>query len=524
MTQPQQSPSQGPTYQQALAAVASAQAALAASGTGLAALTMALSTGVAAARATAEAYAKTLILAAWGITDPYDGRSVQAFTETARRHVITAQTSTARSAAAAQAQLLQRMGVRVSAVPSNPVDLRASGVDVVGGELVLRRDETLRVDYDTRATTIIKPEEFTTEAVFNRPARTLRALEAEGATRAVADEVARERIERIVEDDVMLAQRFAEAEILTRAVNLDEPEPIIIGYRRVIHPELSKTGVCGLCIAAADQRYKIGTLLPIHARCNCTVAPISLDHDPADEVNQADLGALYGQAGGTSGAHLKRVRYQENEHGELGPVLVPKEAYKPRPAKKAAPKKTSPASTTPERPPVPAREVVGVGAARTASGSGGGGEPPARPPVGGGGGSGSGGDDPRITASVRRHILDGDKNGGGHRYTSTAPNKTLFPQRWDDDAAIAAVSETLRNPYTTSDDHDHLVDPNFLNLYGYIDGVRVVARLNKADGTLETAHPLDGDGVVRTGKKDGTAKKNLPLGSVQNVPLPHGLD
>lgn len=520
--QPQQPPNQGITYEQALAAVVAAQAAAGAGAASLAALTMSLSSGVAIARATAEAYAKTLILAAWGATDPYDGQSVQAFTETARRHMVSAQTSTARSAAAAQAQLLGRMGVRVSGVPSNPVDVRAPGVDVVNGALVLQRPDTVRVDYDTRATKIITPDEFTTQEVFNRPARTVRALEAKGATRAVADAAARERIGRIVEDNVMLAQRFAEAEILTRAVDLDEPDPVIIGYRRVIHPELSETGVCGLCIAAADQRYKIGTLLPIHNRCKCTVAPITLDHDPADDVNQADLGALYGQAGGTSAAHLKRVRYQENEHGELGVVLAPKKAYKPRAKKRAAPQKATPTSAPAKQAAVRVPVAAGAGPGR-ASGGGGGGEPPNRPPSGPAGAAG-GADDPRIPESVRRHILDGDHKGGGHRFTSTEPGKTLFPENWDDDTVLSAISRTLDEPYTTSDDHEHLADPNFLNLYGFVDGVRMVARLRKADGTLDTAHPLDGDGVFRNGKKPGAAKKQLPLGSVRNVPLPHGLD
>ena len=57
------------------------------------------------------------------------------------------------------------------------------------------------------------------------------------------------------------------------------------------------------------------------------------DYDPADELNAVDLSQLYRDSGGTSGAHLKRTRYQVDEHGELGPVLVPKAKYKPRTAK-----------------------------------------------------------------------------------------------------------------------------------------------------------------------------------------------
>lgn len=39
------------------------------------------------------------------------------------------------------------------------------------------------------------------------------------------------------------------------------------GWRRILHPELSKSGPCGLCVVAADRVYKSEDLLPIHNRC-----------------------------------------------------------------------------------------------------------------------------------------------------------------------------------------------------------------------------------------------------------------
>jgi hypothetical protein len=316
----------GLTYQQALAAVTAAQAVVAAHDI-VGATTVTVANSVIAARETATAYAKTLILGLWSKVDPYDGASVQAFSVASAKHMVTAQTAAARAAAAGQSQILSTMGVRVAGVASNPPDVRAPGVDVVNGRLVLQRQDSVRVSYGTRADVTVAAEDFTTVGMFNRPARTLRALEAEGAPRGVADERARQRIESLVEDNVMLAQRFADSEMMQKAVNLDER---IIGYRRVIHPELSRTGVCGLCIAAADQLYKVGTLLPIHGNCKCTVAAVTKKFDPADDLNKADLGALYKQSGGTSSPELKRVRYQVDEHGELGPVLVPKRSHKPR--------------------------------------------------------------------------------------------------------------------------------------------------------------------------------------------------
>lgn len=132
-------------------------------------------------------------------------------------------------------------------------------------------------------------------------------------------------------------------------------------------------------------------------------------------------------------------------------------------------------------------------------------------------------DDDRIPDVIRRHILDGDRSGGGHRFTSLEPNKSLFPERWDDASIMAALTHTLDAPYTTSDDHQHLWDPNIRNFYGYVDGVRVVVRTAR-DGSVITAHPIDGVGVMRTGKKDPTRRKNVPLGTVRHVTLPHELD
>lgn len=103
---------------------------------------------------------------------------------------------------------------------------------------------------------------------------------------------------------------------------------VITGYRRVIHPELSKGGTCGLCVAASDRLYGAHEPKAVHDRCECTVLPV-LDHkDPGSALNKGDLGRLYGDSsrGGRSGTgreDLKRTRYQVDEHGEFGLVLNP---------------------------------------------------------------------------------------------------------------------------------------------------------------------------------------------------------
>ena len=92
----------------------------------------------------------------------------------------------------------------------------------------------------------------------------------------------------------------------------------ITGWRRVIHPELSDGGTCGLCVAATTRVYRTGKLKPIHDGCNCGVMPIVGEDDPGDALNRLDLGDLYDDAGGTTdGWTLKQTRYQVGAGGQL---------------------------------------------------------------------------------------------------------------------------------------------------------------------------------------------------------------
>jgi hypothetical protein len=107
------------------------------------------------------------------------------------------------------------------------------------------------------------------------------------------------------------------------------------GTRRVIHPELSKGGTCGLCVAASDRIYHVSELRAVHGRCECTTLPIVGEQDPGHALNDLDLRRLYKHAGGTDAAGLKRTRYKILEHGELGPVLTDGTLRKARTAKRA---------------------------------------------------------------------------------------------------------------------------------------------------------------------------------------------
>lgn len=115
--------------------------------------------------------------------------------------------------------------------------------------------------------------------------------------------------------DVMVAER-------DEAARVYESREGIIGYRRVIHPELSRSGTCGLCVAASARFYRSGDLLPIHNDDHCTTMGVTENFDPGLRLNADDLKKLYAAAGSTAAADLANTRITINEHGELGPVLV----------------------------------------------------------------------------------------------------------------------------------------------------------------------------------------------------------
>ena len=259
--------------------------------------------------------------------DPYDGDQVAEFTRAGARHLGAAQKATATAAVAGQQLLLSTMGVNVKVQPAAPIDVRAPRVSFTATGVELDR-VGVSVRYVGQEPVEVSAADMTTVEVLNRPVRKMRYLESKGATREQALEAGLVRLDAIAEANMMLAQRLAEAEVINAAANLDGSP--VVGMRRIIHPELSLTGTCGLCIAASDRLYTVRELLPMHRLCKCTSAAVTEEFDPADALNAVDLRRLYRDAGGTSRAHLKRTRYKEDDHGELGPTLKPERKYKAR--------------------------------------------------------------------------------------------------------------------------------------------------------------------------------------------------
>lgn len=150
--------------------------------------------------------------------------------------------------------------------------------------------------------------------VHARPARVYRETFALTGDVDLATRRAADRAVELTETDIMLAARQAELAAMERLQ--------VKRYRRVLRPELSESGPCGLCVVAADRIYTIGELMPLHGRCKCEVMPLVAGADVGARLNREDLQRIYAAAGSTAAADLKRTRVQVNEHGELGPVLT----------------------------------------------------------------------------------------------------------------------------------------------------------------------------------------------------------
>lgn len=299
--------------------------------------TAAAATTIISARDRAAEYAKQAIHQLWLAVNPYDETAVAAFAAQAARIMMAAQQAAAKAAAAGQAHQLAAVGVNAAAVQSVPLDVRAAAAVIKSGLLDLHQ-HAVSVDY-AEGSAKVSTADMSTQGVFKRPAAVYRYAKSKGATDVQAQALAGQRIDDLVDDNLMLSQRLAQQQVLAAAaepVNLDgrpKAKTKIIGYRRVIHPELSRGGTCGMCIAASDRIYHVAELLPIHSHCKCTIAAITDEYDPADDLNAVDLNQLYKDAGGTSVAHLKRTRYKVDQHGELGSVMVPQSKYKPRTTK-----------------------------------------------------------------------------------------------------------------------------------------------------------------------------------------------
>ena len=153
--------------------------------------------------------------------------------------------------------------------------------------------------------------------VYQRPLETYRYTQSKGESVDISFGYAMDRLETMVTTDLSLAKR-EQIQRIFRETN----DPKVIGYRRIIHPELSRTGSCGLCVVAATRIYHTSELLPIHDDCNCDVLPITKGNDPGLDLNDRDLQRIYDAAGSTGAGDLLKTKIHFTDHGELGPIIT----------------------------------------------------------------------------------------------------------------------------------------------------------------------------------------------------------
>lgn len=155
------------------------------------------------------------------------------------------------------------------------------------------------------------------EDVWERPVNEYRAARNSGDSHQEAMLKTLARVRQLADADVRMANRARAAQVYEAA----SPSGVI-GYRRIIHPELSKTGTCGLCLVAADRLYSTNQLYPLHDNCKCETLPVTNTSDPGLKLNREDLDYIYRVAGGNTSSKLSNTRIAEYVSGEKGPVLA----------------------------------------------------------------------------------------------------------------------------------------------------------------------------------------------------------
>ena len=129
----------------------------------------------------------------------------------------------------------------------------------------------------------------------------------DGPDRALA--VTQNRAAVMNEMDVALASRAQSQAFMTKRG--------ITEYRRVIHPEMSRGGSCGMCIKASEHLQRAADPMPLHGRCRCTEVPVVGKFDIGHALNLSDLESARQQGLPVDGESFRVV-----DHAETGPILT----------------------------------------------------------------------------------------------------------------------------------------------------------------------------------------------------------
>lgn len=148
--------------------------------------------------------------------------------------------------------------------------LRLAGVNGLGD---IPQYEVVRANTDPWQVAMRVADEYRTQAVKNpeiRPATWDEILK--DADQSAADHVkawlmsAKIQLENNAVTDGYVTQN--------RAIQSRYRSSGVERYRRVIHPELSKTGSCGLCVVAATNTFTRADLMPMHHNCFPAWVPV----------------------------------------------------------------------------------------------------------------------------------------------------------------------------------------------------------------------------------------------------------
>ncbi len=95
----------------------------------------------------------------------------------------------------------------------------------------------------------------------------------------------------------------------------------------------------------------------------------------------------------------------------------------------------------------------------------------------------------KIDSKAKKHILEGDKTGGGHRFGTRKPRKSEFPKSWSDNKILTEIENIVndnKNSWSKSNKSNHYVTTT-----KKIDGVDIKVVFDKKNERIVSAYPIN---------------------------------
>lgn len=121
------------------------------------------------------------------------------------------------------------------------------------------------------------------------------------------------RVAATASTDVSLSMR-ASADAFDEAADFEER---IVGWERVLDPD-----ACAFCATASTQRYKSANLDPLHANCQCGIAPVFAENDRSiKDFNRQVLANIKEANAGRDAPYWEARHFRVD--GQTGDVILP---------------------------------------------------------------------------------------------------------------------------------------------------------------------------------------------------------